>query len=1049
MKNFKLLYILVLILLISLPSISQEQSSFQYVSPKPNSIMVSNETNIILRNATKLQKSSVVRSLISVVGSESGTHTGDFILTDDDQTIVFNPHKPFAYNEVVTVSVQRGIQSLTNSEVPGYSFSFTTETEGIVQRYDEVFDEDINVMQNLSNNLGGDNVLADTLPAPTITIDSLNNPGPGYIFMATWDRNVPQQYGNFIFILDSVGHIVDSVRVDGAPFDFQVQPNGLLTHALGNFAGSAPVPGEELQHIVRDSTLAVVDSFKMKNGYTAGFHEFLMLPNGHVMMYSFHTIIYDMSTIVPGGQTNCSLVINILQEQDTDRNVVFEWRNIDYIPITDSDLDLTASRVNYGTLNAFDIDDDGNILASFRNQSEIMKISRATGEVMWRMGSPRGEFTFVGEHEENAPNYFSRQHNIVRLPNGNISLFDNGQFHMPPYSRGVEYSLDEVSKVATLVSEQRYPNGNIFTATAGNAQRFPNGGWFIGYGRPHPQLSPVKRNAVEYHSDGTIALELSLPNGILAYRAYKFPWKELIERPSFTHFEVLPGNTYVFNDTTNSIFTDVTIKYIDVNFGYNEVTVTRLPFAPVQPEFNEDVTTAYSVSIIYGGFGISSHTSEIHINLLKYPEIKHPEKTSFFIRETPDQGVFTMLPTIYNSTSNELIATTSSFGEIVFGETDDVYTANVPIPYEPSNNQKVLPLDSLALRWTGQGFYDLFQLQVSTDSTFSTPVIDTTMNPSFFFMKNLINNTTYYWRVRSILGTEMSTWSSVESFEVIDAFVTMNTPNGGEAWPMGSENIIRWETNITDSVRLDLLYGQQIARVIDTTFGNPSAYRWLIPIDLTIDSTYKIIITSIKNSSITDTSDASFSIEEVIPVELTSFTAVNNNDQVILNWSTATEINNQGFEVERKTGDREYQRIGFVTGHGTTTEIQNYSYVDSKIASGIHTYRLKQIDFDGSFEYSSEVDVDVTIPIEFALEQNYPNPFNPSTVINFSIPQNKFVNINIYSTLGEKVYSLVNEEFEAGTHSVEFINENLSSGIYFYKMVAGNFSETKKLVLLK
>ncbi len=331
MKNHYTNCLTIVILFISILFIpirisAQQEISFQYVSPKPNSTMVSNETNIILRHGNKLQESSIIQNLINVVGSVSGTHTGDFLLTDDDQTIVFNPHKPFAYNEVVNVSVQQGIRSLTNFELQEYSFSFKTETEGIIQIYDGVFDEDITMMQNVTSYLGGENVLADTLPAPTITIDSLNNPGPGYIFMATWDRNLPHQYGNFIFILDSVGHIVDSVRVNGAPFDFQIQPNGLLSYALGDFAFNAPRPGEELQHIVLDSTLAVVDSFKMKNGYVTDFHEFLMLPNGHVMMMSYHTIIFDMSTIVPGGQTNCSLVINIIQEQDTDRNVVFEWR---------------------------------------------------------------------------------------------------------------------------------------------------------------------------------------------------------------------------------------------------------------------------------------------------------------------------------------------------------------------------------------------------------------------------------------------------------------------------------------------------------------------------------------------------------------------------------------------------------------------------------------------------------------------------------------------------------------------------------------------------
>jgi hypothetical protein len=864
MKTF--LQTLLFFLLINQICFAQDNSPFQYVSPKPNSIMVSNETNIILRHADKLKESTIIQSLISVVGSVSGNHTGEFLLTDDGQTIVFNPNKPFAYNEIVTVSVHQGIKTLTNFELSEYSFSFKTETEGIIQIYDGVFDEDISVMQNGFNYLGRENTLVDTLPAPPITINSLNNPGPGYIFMATWDRNIPHMYGNFIFILDSVGHIVDSVRINGAPYDFQIQPNGLLSYALGDFAGNVPnYPEEELQHIVLDTTLAVVDSFKMKNGYVTDFHEFKMLPNGHVMMMSYHTIIYDMSTIVPGGQTNCSLVINVIQEQDADRNVVFEWRNIDYIPITDSDEDLTASRINYSTLNGFDVDDDGNILASFRNHSEIMKINRSTGEIMWRMGSPRGEFTFIGEHEENAPYYYARQHNIRRLPNGNISLFDNGEYHQPPYSRGVEYALDEVNKVATLVSEVRYPNGNIFCATAGNAQKFSDGSWFLGYGVPSPQF--VKRNAVEYHSDGSIALEISLPNGILAYRAYKFPWKELITKPSVTIFEILEGNTYAFNQGTN--ITGVTIKYLQLDaILYNSATVTRLPYGPVQAEFLEDVPIVYPVSILYEGDGIYSQTSEIRIDLAVYPEIKHPEITALFVRENPNQGMFTMLPTIYDNLSNELIATTTSFGEIVFGETDFIYTANVPLPYEPLNNKKVLPLDSLALRWTGQGFYDLFQLQVFSDSLYDS-VVDTTLNSSFFILRNLINHAIYFWRVRSILNSEVSAWSQIWSFEVTDAFITLNTPDGGEVWSMGSENIIRWETNITDSVRLDLLYGQQIIRtVVDTTFGYPSAYRWLIPNDLTVDTSYKIIIVSITDSSIIDTSDASFSIIPPSGVEI-------------------------------------------------------------------------------------------------------------------------------------------------------------------------------------
>ncbi|MEN8250932.1 MAG: aryl-sulfate sulfotransferase, partial [Bacteroidota bacterium] len=410
---------------------AQESHQFQYINPKPASVMVSGETNIILAHSSYINPATVSPSLIFVEGSTSGIHSGELLLSDDNRTLVFNPDMAFVSNEEVKVILGDGLRTRSGNSIPGFSFSFRTAKAGIDRIPEEAFadltlfteDQDIGALK-------GSRAVA-SLPPPPITIDSIDNPSDGYIFLATWDRNMPALYGNFIFILDKNGVIVDSLRVEGAPYDFQVQPNGLLSFALGDFAANVPLPGEELQHMVLDENLAVVDSFKMKNGYITDFHEFKMLPNGHVMMMSYHTITYDMSTLVDGGKPDASLVINIIQEQDLDKNVVFEWRNIDYIPITDSDLDLTASRINYGTLNAFDVDDDGNILTSFRNHSEIMKISRETGEVMWRMGGPRGEFNYVGEHEENAPYYHARQHNIQRQPNGNITLFDNGQFHQP------------------------------------------------------------------------------------------------------------------------------------------------------------------------------------------------------------------------------------------------------------------------------------------------------------------------------------------------------------------------------------------------------------------------------------------------------------------------------------------------------------------------------------------------------------------------------------------------------------------------------------------
>ncbi|GJQ63983.1 MAG: hypothetical protein SCALA702_30360 [Melioribacteraceae bacterium] len=189
-----------------------------------------------------------------------------------------------------------------------------------------------------------------------------------------------------------------------------------------------------------------------------------------------------------------------------------------------------------------------------------------------------------------------------------------------------------------------------------------------------------------------------------------------------------------------------------------------------------------------------------------------------------------------------------------------------------------------------------------------------------------------------------------------------------------------------------------------------------------------------------------------IPVELVSFTASVVKDGVELTWKTATETNNLGFEIERSSNGGEFTKIAFVDGNGTSSEVKEYNFVDEK-TDGVVTYRLKQVDLDGTFSYSSEVEVDLTITT-FALGQNYPNPFNPSTMINFATPVKADVSVAVYNMLGEKVADVVNAEFDIGSHEVSFNASSLTSGVYFYTIsISGNdgssFVESKKMMLLK
>ncbi|WP_304131172.1 T9SS type A sorting domain-containing protein [Ignavibacterium album] len=200
--------------------------------------------------------------------------------------------------------------------------------------------------------------------------------------------------------------------------------------------------------------------------------------------------------------------------------------------------------------------------------------------------------------------------------------------------------------------------------------------------------------------------------------------------------------------------------------------------------------------------------------------------------------------------------------------------------------------------------------------------------------------------------------------------------------------------------------------------------------------------------------------EDPLPVELNSFNVKCKMHNVELNWQTATEVNNYGFEIERAIDNGKliidnWEKIGFVAGHGNSNSPKDYSFIDKDPTSGIIKYRLKQIDTDGSFSYSNEVEINIEAPREFSLKQNYPNPFNPSTKINWQSPVSGYTTLKVYDVLGNEVATLVDEYKDAGSYEVEFNavetrrGVSLPSGVYFYKLQAGEFVETKKMILMK
>jgi hypothetical protein len=434
--------------------------------------------------------------------------------------MIFTPARPFDFGETVHVTAARGIRSRSGKSLPPVDFHFVVSRvdpkdqaartpvmlfPDVPADYQRSYDQAVPIEAWPTSAIH-----CDSLPSeyPEITVLTSNNPEEGAIFLTPFtfaDTN------SRLLILDNLGMPLFYRKTTGTgpTSDFKVQPNGLLTYSKA--------PGA--QFMAMDSNYTVVDSFRAGNGYSLDTHGFQLKANGHALLMIYDQQPVRMDTIVPGGRADAIAMGLVIQELDAARNVVFQWKSSDHFEITDvnsAEVSLTDSIIDYVHGNSVEWDFDGNILLSSRHLNEITKINRQTGDVMWRMGinARKNEFTFLNDIKG-----FSHQHDARRIQNGHITLFDNGNYLFPQYSRALEYQVDEANKTATLVWEGRM-NPDIFGGFMGSTQRLAGGGTLIGWGGT---FTPPA--VTEIHADGYRSFELGLPPGTLSYRAFRFPWR--------------------------------------------------------------------------------------------------------------------------------------------------------------------------------------------------------------------------------------------------------------------------------------------------------------------------------------------------------------------------------------------------------------------------------------------------------------------------------------------------------------------------------------------
>ena len=483
----------------------------EFVSPFPGSAQIPPGTNLIVRPGGVLDPASVGAGLLRVQGSTSGIHEGRLRLSDDLRTVTFQPDVPFAFGEQVSAALGTGLLTDKGKAIPPAWFSFTTsgpERESMLYLTDGAeIDEEAPQPGGLD---GAIVTRVDSLPGttgeplppdfPHVQATVFGIPSPGRLFLSNIKLSSIAT-PSYLMILENDGSPFFQRKLDAQALDFKMQPDGRLTY----FDGKAKA------FYALDARFAVVDSFRCGNGYGTDGHDLVLLPNGHALLMSYDPELVDLTPLKMGLEFGVAIGL-IVQELDQQKSVVFQWRSWDHFKITDSIGRVsTGGGLDYVHGNSIDADPDGNIIISCRHMSEVTKISRTTGEILWRLGGKNNQFTFI-----NDPFAISRQHAAKLLPNGHLVMFDNGNFRLPSFSRAVEYAIDETQKTATLVWQYRL-SPDAFGTAFGYVQRFSNGNTLISWGNTTPTLTEVA-------PDGSIVSELTFDPGIATYRAFRFEW---------------------------------------------------------------------------------------------------------------------------------------------------------------------------------------------------------------------------------------------------------------------------------------------------------------------------------------------------------------------------------------------------------------------------------------------------------------------------------------------------------------------------------------------
>jgi hypothetical protein len=485
---------------------------------------------------------------------------------------------------------------------------------------------------------------------------------------------------------------------------------------------------------------------------------------------------------------------------------------------------------------------------------------------MWKLGGKSNQFTFVGDHPELAPTYFSYQHDARRLPNGNISLFDNGTQHTPQYSRGVEYQLDEQARSATMVWEYRHVP-DYYVGIQGGMQTLPNGNRVIGWGSAANDGAP---GVTEVDSTGRVVFEAAYPKQMFVYRATKYPvWPT--GRPSATVVinDVLSGESYSYWRGVQ--YTGVSVNYRSLESSFsNRTTARRFAWSPRNPQWTIEAPNLHQSRVELLLEGIRNERIDVRFNIDTLGIAFDPTKIVVYHRSHIDTGRFAPLETSFDPVSRELVVKSTTGGEFSFGIPQARVDIVQPIALAwPTQGERILENSQHAFRVTPNGRVDSIRIQVSKDQSFNAGVVDVITSSDRADIS--VEGASYmvYWRAMSYAGSQASAWSSVDSAFVATGYLDVIRPSADIQWAYDNSYAISWKTNIRGLVRIELVKNNQVVTLIrDSVAARAQGFLWKVPFSVPSGREYRVRITSIdpEFASITNTGTSNITITDVVSV---------------------------------------------------------------------------------------------------------------------------------------------------------------------------------------